>query len=132
MRIQPRRLKTLAGIIWVLVGGMLLTRSVPMVEAASEQSGWTTTIIALLVGAVLGAGKGRFVLSKTARRNRARIEALPSAFIWNVFTGKTWLLVVGMVGLGLLLRGGAAAGWFNWASIAGIYAGIGAAMLVSS
>jgi ferrochelatase len=42
------------------------------------------------------------------------------------------LLVVGMIGLGLLLRGGAAAGWFNWASIAGIYAGIGAAMLVSS
>tara|TARA_R110002072_G_scaffold174303_3_gene329333 strand:- start:14913 stop:16451 length:1539 start_codon:yes stop_codon:yes gene_type:complete len=132
MRVQPHRLKTLAGIIWVLVGGMLLTRSVPMVEAASEQSGWTTTIVALLVGALLGAGKGRFVLSKTARRNRARIEALPSAFIWNVFTGKTWLLVVGMISLGLLLRGGAAAGWFNWASIAAIYAGVGAAMLVSS
>jgi ferrochelatase len=132
MSILPRRLTTLAGIIWVLVGGMLLTRSVPMIESASEQSGWTTTIVALVIGALLGAGKGRFVLSKTARRNRSRIEALPSAYIWNVFTGKTWLLVVGMIGLGLLLRGGAAAGWFNWASIAGIYAGIGAAMLVSS
>lgn len=132
MRILPRHLKTLAGVIWVLVGGMLLTRSVPMVESASEQSGWVTTIISLIVGAFLGAAKGRFVLSRTARRNRSRIEALPSAYLWNVFTGKTWLLVVGMIGLGLLLRGGAAAGWFNWASIAGIYAGIGAAMLVSS
>jgi len=132
MRVSSRLLKALAGTIWVLVGGMLLARSVPMVEAASEQSGWTTTIISLVVGALLGAAKGRFVLSKTARRNRVRIEALQDAYIWNVFTGKTWLLVAAMIGLGMLLRGGAAAGWFSWAPIAAIYAGIGAAMLVSS
>jgi len=132
VRIAPRHLKTFAGIIWVLVGGMLLTRSVPMVQAASEQSGWVTTIVSLVVGALLGAGKGKFVLSKTARRNRARIEALSNARIWNVFTAKTWMLVVLMIGLGMLLRGGAAAGWFSWAPIAAIYAGIGAAMLVSS
>lgn len=132
MRIAPHQLKTLAGIIWVLVGGMLLTRSVPMVQSASEQSGWTTTVVSLLIGALLGAGKGKFVLSKTARRNRMRIEALSHARIWNIFTAKTWLLVVLMIGLGMLLRGGAAAGWFSWAAIAGVYAGIGAAMLVSS
>ena len=132
MKISPLSLKAFAGVIWILVGGMLLMRSVPMVEAASEQSGWTTTIVSLVVGALLGAGKGRFVLSKTARRNRIRIEALTEAYIWNVFTRKTWMLVVLMIGLGLLLRGGAAAGWFSWAPIAAVYAGIGAAMLVSS
>lgn len=132
MRILPQRLKAIAGVIWVLVGGMLLTRSVPMIEAASVQSGWVTTIVSLILGAFLGAVKGRFVLSRTARRNRARIEELPHAFIWNVFTRNTWLLVASMIGLGMLLRGGAAAGWFSWASIAAIYAGIGAAMLVSS
>jgi len=132
MKIASNRLKAVAGITWVLVGGMLLARSVPMVGAASQQSGWTTTIVSLVVGALLGAGKGRFVLSKTARRNRARIEALTDAYIWNVFTPKTWLLVASMIGLGLLLRGGAEAGWFSWAPIAAIYAGVGAAMLVSS
>ncbi len=132
MKIRPNNLKNFAGIIWVLVGGMLLTRSVPMIELASEQSGWSTTIVSLIVGAFVGAAKGRFVLGKTARRNRVRIEALTDAFIWNVFTGKTWILVASMIGLGMLLRGGAAAGWFSWTAIAAIYAGIGAAMLVSS
>lgn len=132
MRIQPNKLKTLAGLIWVGVGIMLLARAVPMVDASSEQSGWTKTIVALVVGALLGAGKGKFVLSKTARRNKHRIDELEQAYIWNVFSKNTWLLVALMVGFGLLLRGGAAAGWFYWAPIAGVYAGIGAAMLVSS
>lgn len=132
MSLRPGQLQALAGIIWVLVGAMLLARCVPMVQAASEQSGWVTTIVSLVVGALLGAGKGKFVLSKTARRNRVRIEALGRARIWRVFTPKTWLLVLFMIGLGMLLRGGAAAGWFAWAPIAAIYAGVGAAMLVSS
>ena len=61
MKISPLSLKAFAGVIWVLVGGMLLMRSVPMVEAASEQSGWTTTIVSLVVGALLGAAVGVIV-----------------------------------------------------------------------
>ena len=132
LKTSPRVLKQLAGVIWLLVGVMLLVRSGPMLVEAHRDSGLGWTIFAAITGLLLGGVKGRYVLWKTARQNRRRLETLSSAPVWQVFTGKTWLLVVGMVGLGLALRAGASAGWYPWAPVAGLYAGIGAALGVSS
>lgn len=132
MKTSARFLKQLAGAIWLMVGVTLLARSWPMLVDAHQDSGLGWTIFAAVTGLLLGGVKGRYVLWKTARRNRRRLEALSAAPIWQVFTGKTWILVAGMIGLGLALRAGAGAGWYAWAPVAGLYAGIGAALGVSS
>jgi len=111
---------------------MLLVRSWPMLGRAHEQSGLGWTITAAVIGLAIGVIKGRYVLWKTARRNRRRLEALGALFVWQVFTARTWLLVAGMIGLGVGLRAGAAAELYAWAPVAGLYAGIGAALAVSS
>ena len=130
--IQPHRLRAFAGLVWILVGAMLVGRSVPMMLAAIDQSGLVAVITTMVLGSALGAVKGRYVLSRTARRSRRRIEALETARIWQLFTAKTWLLVAGMIGLGVLLRAGAANDLYPWAPVAALYAGIGAAMAISS
>jgi ferrochelatase len=123
-----RRVKAIAGTVWILVGAMLLARSVPMFVSAIAQWGAFGSTLALLVGAWLGALKGKYVLSRAARRNRRRIEKMAAPRPWHVFSGITWLLIAGMIGLGLLIRAGAAAELYPWGPVAALYAGIGAAM----
>ena len=69
-----RSLERLAALIWIGVGLMLLARGGRMLtvhaEAGGSPWGW------LVGGVLLGAAKGKFVLSRSAARNRARIAEL--------------------------------------------------------
>lgn len=136
MKLTVPTLEKLAGAIWFSVGGMLVVRGVLMLIRAAgppeESSLWTLGFSAL-VGLAIGAAKGRFVLSRTAAKNRARIGAQGPAPIWSVFSPRTWLLVASMIGLGILLRRGAANGWLGgFTVVGGLYVGIGAALIASS
>ena len=70
------QLYTLAGSIWGLVGLFLIYRGVGLYELAiqTQQATQQGIIISLIAGLVIGVAKGKFVLSKTARRNKLRIE----------------------------------------------------------
>ena len=91
-----------------------------------------TLIISVILGVVLGILKGKFVLSKTALRNRNRISQLvPPLRIHRVFSGSFYGLIAGMMILGFLLRE------FNaylggYVVVASIYCGIGMALIAAS
>lgn len=123
-------LKRLAGLVWLAVGGMLAwkgaTDFLPRVETR-----WGVTL-AVAIGLVVGAAKGQYVLSRTARRNIRRIESLARPRPWNVFSGRFVIVIGLMVGLGFLLRDLADRGWLPYAVVGSIYVGIGAGLMVSS
>ena len=131
---NKQRLIQVAGLVWIIVGGFLIYRGSGLYNlAATEQNTSTgTIIISVILGIVLGVIKGKFVLSKTARRNRDRINQLtPPLKIHNIFSGPFYGFIVGMMGLGFLLR------TFNtylggYVVVAAIYCGIGMALIAAS
>ncbi len=127
-------LYTLAGSVWGLVGLFLVVRGAIMYQAALDTQNASQTALAVSIAAsiILGAAKGRFVLSKTARRNKSRIERIEEPLkIHHVYAKSFYFLIIGMIGLGIALRT-----WNEYLGgyvvVAAIYCGIGLALMVSS
>ena len=127
-------LYTLAGSIWGLVGLFLVIRGAIMYQAALETQNATQTALAISIAIsfIVGVAKGRFVLSKTARRNKSRIENIEGPLkIHHVYAKSFYILIAGMIALGVTLRtyneslGG-------YVVVAAVYCGIGLALIVSS
>ena len=131
---DKQRLLQIAGFIWVTVGGLLIYRGSGLYQLASQEqsSSNQSIIISIILGIIIGIIKGTFVLSKTALRNRNRIDQLPPPLrIYNIFSGPFYGLIAGMMMLGFLLRE------FNsyiggYVVVAGIYCGIGMALIAAS
>ncbi|NOG55564.1 MAG: hypothetical protein HND57_14790 [Planctomycetes bacterium] len=110
-RLKPRgsqRMQLfLAAFMWSAVGTGLFAYGVWMLFGRSE-FGQSAVSWGLLVGAmVIGLLKGRFVLSRTARKNIARIRNRPEGLCLGGFVSwKGWLMIAGMMTLGRLLRSG--------------------------
>ena len=127
-------LYTLAGSIWGLVGLFLIIRGVGMYQAALETQNATQTslMISIAIAVVIGVAKGKFVLSKTARRNKSRIENIEEPLkVHHVYAKSFYFLIAGMILLGVSLR------HFNeylggYVVVGAIYCGIGLALMVSS
>ncbi len=123
---------TIAGLLWVAIGIMLLVRGFfPYFGITKDASGLNWALICIALGVVIGAAKGVFVLSKSSRRVIKRIEDRPGkAPFWSMYPIVLVILIPVMIGMGLALR------HFYGAShpglILGVYAGIGAALLASS
>ena len=131
---NKNNLYTLAGSIWGLVGLFLVVRGAIMYQAALETQNATQTALAIsiAVSIIVGVAKGRFVLSKTARRNKSRIESIEGPLkIHHVYAKSFYILIAGMIALGVTLR------TFNeylggYVVVAAVYCGIGLALMVSS
>jgi ferrochelatase len=136
VRLSNRMLCRLAGAVWIAVSVGLTTVGMRFVFGLNEggdQGSASEIATALVLGSLIGIAKGKYVLSRTAARNRRRIEALAEPRVWQVFTPKFYLLILGMMGLGRLLRGWAAEGWLGgYVGVGGIYVGIGLALGVAS
>lgn len=135
MTVSSKLLTRLAAAVWLAAGGMLVWRGAAMLLVAREDQGRSTPaiLLAAALGLALGAAKGHYVLTKSARRNRRRIEALERPRPWSVFAPGFYPLVGLMIGFGLALRTAAEAGWLGGHITAGsLYVGIGAALLASS
>lgn len=84
------------------------------------------------VAGLIGLVKGKFILSKTALRNKTRIHNLEDPVsLYDIFSKPFYFLIPIMMGLGILLRS------FNeylggYIVVAAIYCGIGMALIVSS
>ena len=62
-------------------------------------------LIGLVVAVILGLIKGNLVLRKIARKYSARIRALPEPSpVYMTFSPKSWIMVVGMIALGRIIR----------------------------
>ena len=131
---DKQRLLQIAGFIWIIVGLFLIYRGSGLYNLAviEQNTGKETLIISVMLGVVLGILKGKFVLSKTALRNRNRINQLvPPLSIHHVFSGPFYGFIAGMMILGFLLRE------FNayiggYVVVASIYCGIGMALIAAS
>ena len=129
-----QRLLQVAGLIWIIVGLFLIYRSSCLYNLAviEQNTSKGTLIISVILGVVIGIIKGKFVLSKTALRNRNRINQLvPPLSIHQIFSGAFYGLIAGMMVLGFLLRE------FNaylggYVVVASIYCGIGMALIAAS
>ena len=127
-------LYTLAGSIWGLVGLFLIVRGAGMYQAALDTQNATQTalMISIAIAVIIGVAKGKFVLSKTARRNKSRIENIEGPLkVHHVYAKSFYFFIAGMILLGVSLR------HFNeylggYVVVAAIYCGIGLALMVSS
>ena len=132
--LNKKKLIQTAGGIWVFVGGFLIIRGVGLYELALSQQEATKTGIAIsaILGLIMGGAKGKFVLTKTAKKNKSRINDLDEPVnIGQTFAKPFYGFIFGMMGLGFLLR------LFNeslggYVVVGGVYCGIGAALVVSS
>ena len=100
---KRKTLRLVAGVLWILVGAMLIARAVPWI-LANNVGGW----IAAIIGLFLGVLKSRMVFMPLARKNVQRIEALSphreKICVFAFQAMKAYLLIAGMIALGILLR----------------------------
>jgi uncharacterized membrane protein len=132
--VSKQQLSQTAGCVWGIVGIFLVYRGMGLYQLAAQEqnSSQEAIIISVVLGIALGIIKGKFVLSKTARWNRDRIDQLtPPLKIHQVFAGPFYGFIAGMMMLGFILRtynsffGG-------YIVVATIYCGIGMALLAAS
>ena len=131
---KKKRLITIAGGLWCIIGFFLIARGMKLYQLAQmeqQATGIAITISGVIAG-LIGLVKGKFVLSKTAHRNKNRIFKLDDPVkLYDIFSKPIYFLIPMMTALGILLRS------YNeylggYIVIAAIYCGIGMALIVSS
>ncbi len=116
------------------MGLFLIVRGFGLYQLADQEQHSTQVAIILsaIAAGLIGLIKGKFVLSKTARKNKTRIHELEDpVHIHQIFAKPFYFLIPMMMGLGVLLRS------YNeylggYVVVAAIYCGIGMALIVSS
>ena len=128
-------LQSAAGAMWLMTGCMLMARGGRyfwQALHAGDATGRTITL-ALTLGLFGGLAKGRFVLAKTALRNKRRLQKLNQASPWQIFAPGFYPLMVVMMGMSIGLKKlfgtGFAGGMVTYG---GIVTGIGTGLFVSS
>ncbi len=127
-------LTSIAGGLWCIIGLLLIFRGFGLYQLAGQEQHSTqvTIIISVITAVVIGLVKGKFVLSKTVQKNKARIYGLEDPVrIHQIFAKPFYILISMMIGLGILLRS------YNeylggYIVVATIYCGIGMALIISS
>jgi hypothetical protein len=132
--LTKNKLIYIAGGLWGLIGVFLIYRGMGMYQLAVDGQNATQmgVVFSVTIGIIVGFFKGLFVLSKSARKNKSRIEGLESPVkIHDIFSKPFYGLIAGMMLLGFMVRN------FNeylggYIVVAGIYCGIGIALMVGS
>jgi hypothetical protein len=114
----------LSALLWTVIGSMLLAKGA--YRFSHLPHGQPVVVIAAFI---LGSLKSIMVLDKAAKRTINRIlSKKDGSCLGGVYSIKTWLLVVGMMLLGLVLRNSS----LPVSLLCFIYFTIGWAMLLSS
>ena len=134
LKLNKKRLTIIAGGLWCIIGLVLIVRGLSLYQLAEMEQHATEIAITIsgIVAGLIGLIKGKFVLSKTAHRNKNRIYNLDDPVgLQDIFSKPFYFLIPMMMGLGVLLRS------YNeylggYIVVAAIYCGIGMALIVSS
>lgn len=90
----------LSAILWSFIGLLLLSKGVYRIGQVTEYQ----TII-VITALIFGTLKSIFILDRSARNSIERIlHFKDGTCLGAVYSVKTWLLVMGMMGAGILLR----------------------------
>jgi hypothetical protein len=129
VRLAKAQMKGLAFFLWLTGGSILFFRGIGYLLASPEHTNAPLLAIVAALALAIGFGKGKFVLSKTSRRNIERIDQFtePKKPI-HVYSVKSWLIIGLMVGISVALT------VFNTPMLwrGGINLGIGFGLIISS
>lgn len=126
-KLHNKSMVIFSGVIWLCIGLMLLSigtnlfiqgiaaidesstaaASYPLMKTTSELVGKAQIAAALLfsLSTCLGYFKGRYVLSRSAKRSISRIATLPSPSpIYQLYSPAYYLLLALMIGLGMSFK----------------------------
>jgi len=124
----------IAGMLWMMVGVMLIVRGTIWVTSwvmKGHHPQWLLAAI-LPLAALVGVLKGVAVLRKSATKSAERIHLLAERTpIWQLYSPSTYLLVLGMMGLGFLCRW-AGAHWHIVGFVGILYLIIGVGLITGS
>ena len=121
----------LAGAIWLMAGLLLIGRGLSPYWMEVARGSLVEASLVLGLAMLLGAAKGRFVLRRTAERMLNHIERQPARLGLNtVYPLSFYPVLLGMICLGFAVR--TFLGESFPAVVAGVYIGIGAALLASA
>ncbi|MBC8284521.1 MAG: hypothetical protein H8E32_11960 [Nitrospinae bacterium] len=131
---NKKRLTSIAGGLWCIIGFVLVLRGLSLYQLAEVEQHSTEIAITIsgIIAGLIGLVKGKFVLSKTANKNKSRIYNLNDPVgLRDLFSTPFYFLIPMMMGLGVMLRS------FNeylggYIVVAAIYCGVGMALIVSS
>jgi len=134
LSLNKKRLTTIAGGLWCIIGFVLVIRGLSLYQLAEIEQHATEIAITIsgIIAGLIGLVKGKFVLSKTAHRNKNRIYNLDDPVgLQDIFSKPFYFFIPMMMGLGVVLRS------YNeylggYIVVAAIYCGIGMALIVSS
>ena len=114
----------LTAVLWSAIGILLLTKASYRIVQVPEHQ-----IIITIAALILGTLKSIFILDRSARKSIVRIlEFKDGTCLGAVYSFKTWLLVVSMMGVGLVLRNSS----LSLSLLCFVYFTIGWALLFSS
>lgn len=109
MKLQPRTLIIVSGLIWFAIGLWLLNLGINFLVEASKDSrkavllfSESALFIFLAAALLVGFFKGKFVLAKTVERNTSRLQN--ASTLGALFTPAYLILIAVMVCLGFLVR----------------------------
>ncbi len=115
----------LSAALWTAIGVLLLAKGTYRLSQLAEWQAFVVVIPAIVIGSL----KAVFVLDKSARRGIDRILTFKDGTcLGAVYSIKTWILVLCMMGMGVILRNSSLPIKF----LGFLYITIGWAMLVSS
>ena len=114
----------LTAVMWSVIGILLLTKASYRIVQVPEHQ-----IIIIIAALIFGTLKSIFILDRSARKSIVRIlEFKDGTCLGAVYSFKTWLLVVSMMGIGLVLRNSS----LSLSLLCFVYFTIGWALLFSS
>ena len=115
----------LSAALWTAIGSLLLAKGTYRLSQLAEWQAFVVVVPAIVIGSL----KAFFVLDKSARRGIDRIlNFKDGTCLGAVYSIKTWILVLCMMGMGVILRNSSLPIKF----LGFLYITIGWAMLVSS
>lgn len=123
--VPKNRLLLVAGIVWLLAGGMVSLIGLPLeLRLAPEH------LLLLPLAAVIFVTFDSFVFSPLVRKHTHRIRSQPEDRlpVWRFFNASSWIVMAVMMGGGMALRLSHAVP--DWA-IAFFYSGLGLALLLA-
>lgn len=102
MKLSQTGRKGIMVLVWLGAASALMVRSISFFDVVEESS---SLALWIAVGAVIGGGKGWFVLSKSVRRNMSFIDRRPEKdWIWMSLHPVLYILIPVMIGMGMTLR----------------------------